>query len=144
MNDSNWVHREAMYRIRFNHHCSSGYRGLANDDRCVLTDGALPEDKYEAQKIKTKVTHFSFIYGILYRWLFNSPYAHCLVEQQAAYILREIHEGECDNYSGGRSLCNKAKRQSYYWLPMLADSEDTVKRYEKCQWHPPIIHKRAE
>lgn len=59
-------------------------------------------------------------------------------------MLKEIHEGECGNHSGKRSLYNKTKRQGYYWPTLLANSETIVKLCDKCQWHSPVIHQPVE
>ena len=61
-----------------------------------------------------------------------------------AYILKEIHESECRNHSGGRSLCKKTKRQGYYWPTMLSDSDDVIKWCDKCQRHSPMFHQPAK
>ena len=91
-----------------------------------LKEGSLPADKQEARKIRTKAARFSMISDCLYHRSFNGPYARCLDDIETVYVLKEIHEGECGNYSWGRSLCNKVKRQGYYWLSMLQDCEDFV------------------
>lgn len=109
-----------------------------------LQDGSLSKDKYKARKIRAKTARFSLINGTLYRGSFNGPYAHCLDEQEAAFALKEIHEGECGNHSDGRSLCNKTKHQGYYWPTILVDSDAVVKGCDKCKWHSPVIHKPAE
>lgn len=106
--------------------------------------GLLPKDRHKACKIRTKAARFSLIDGILYQWLFNGPYAHFLDEQKAAYVLKEIYEGEYGNYSGERSLCNKTKCQGYYWPTMLDDSDVVIVRCVKCQQHSLVIHKLAE
>ena len=84
-----------------------------------LKEGSLPRDKQEARKIRTKATRFSMISDVLFHRSFNDPYARCLDDTEDVYVLKEIHEGECGNYSGGRSLCNKVKHQGYYWPSML-------------------------
>ena len=109
-----------------------------------LRDGTLPKDKSDARRIRTKAARFSLINSILYRWSFSGPYTRCLSEQEATYVLKEIHEGECGNHFSGRSLCNMTKRQGYYWPTMLTDSEAIIKQCDKCQRHSLIIHKSAE
>jgi len=35
------------------------------------------------------------------------PYSRCVEEDEAKYILEEIHEGICGDHTGPRSLVNK-------------------------------------
>ena len=65
-----------------------------------LKEGLLLKDKQEARRIRTKVARFSLINEVLYRHSFNGPYTHCLDKREVAYVLQEIHEGKCGNYSG--------------------------------------------
>ena len=48
-------------------------------------------------------------------------------------MMREIHEGVCDNHSGKRRLEQKALRQGFYWPTMQNDSADFVRKCDKCQ-----------
>lgn len=66
---------------------------------CIRVE-VLPDDKLEAHKLRTKATHSSLVDGVLYRRSFNGPYARCLGKQEATYVLKKLHEGECGNHSG--------------------------------------------
>ena len=68
----------------------------------------------------------------------------CVEEEDADYILREIHEGVCGNHSGGRTLAYKALRQGYYWPTMKRDALQFVKKWDKCQRFATIPKSLAE
>ena len=43
----------------------------------------------------------------LYKKGFSIPYLKCVDEEEARYILEEIHGGICRDHAGPRSLVNK-------------------------------------
>ena len=54
------------------------------------------------------------IKDVLYKRGFSRPYLRCLGTEEADYVMREVHEGICENYSGSRSLVHKLVRAGYY------------------------------
>ena len=76
-----------------------------------LTKGKVPEDKNEARRIKYQVNRYTVMNGKLYMRGYAMPYLRCLRPDEAEYVMREIHEGLCDNHLGKRSLVQKALRQ---------------------------------
>ena len=42
-------------------------------------------------------------------------YLKCVNEDEAKYILEEIHEGVCGDYADPRSLVSKVIRIGYFW-----------------------------
>ena len=48
-------------------------------------------------------------------------------------FLRGIHEGDCGNHAGSKSLIAKAFRHGFYWLTAHADAEDLVSKCDGCQ-----------
>ena len=91
-----------------------------------LTKGKIPEDKNEARRIKYQANRYTVIDEKLYRRGYTMPYFRCLRPDKADHVLREIHEGVYGNYSGKRSLAQKALKQGYYWLTMQKDSAELV------------------
>ena len=61
------------------------------------------------------------------------PYLTCVDEDEAKYILEEIHEGVCGDYAGPRSLVSKVIRIGYFWPTMQVDAAELVKKCDKCQ-----------
>ena len=61
------------------------------------------------------------------------PYLTCVDEDEAKYILEEIHEGVCGDYAGPRSLVGKVIRTGYFWPNLQVDVREFVKKCNKCQ-----------
>ena len=45
------------------------------------------------------------------------PYLKCVDEEEAKYILKEVHSGICGDHVGSRSLVNKVIRAEYFGQP---------------------------
>ncbi|GKB61831.1 reverse transcriptase domain-containing protein [Tanacetum coccineum] len=75
-----------------------------------LTNGALPEDQGEAQKIRIKALQYSVKQNILYRKGYLTPWLRCVGPVQADYVLRETHLGSCSAHTRPRSITQKATR----------------------------------
>jgi hypothetical protein len=69
-----------------------------------LQKGDLPNDKKAAIKLKTRATQFTLINNTLYKRGFMLPLLKCVSQEKGDYILREIHEGVCENHFGSRVL----------------------------------------
>ncbi|KAM1713962.1 hypothetical protein ACFX12_024645 [Malus domestica] len=65
-----------------------------------LAHGTLPNDKVQAKQIRYKVTRYLIINDQLYKRGFNLPYLRCFTPAEAETILREIHEGVCEDHAG--------------------------------------------
>ncbi|KAI5351238.1 hypothetical protein L3X38_004129 [Prunus dulcis] len=59
-------------------------------------------------------------------------------KSEARKVLCKIHDGECSNHSGGRSLCQKALNVGYFWPTMRHNSTEYVKRCDPCQRYKPV------
>ncbi|KAM1198544.1 hypothetical protein ACFX2G_010086 [Malus domestica] len=79
-----------------------------------LTHGTLPNVKFQAKQIRYKDTRYLIINDQLYKRDFNLPYLRCLTPAEAEIVIREIHEGVCEDHAVSRSLAHKAFRQGYY------------------------------
>ena len=79
-----------------------------------LRDGVLPDDKEAARKLKVQVARFVLIKDVLYKRGFSRPYLRCLIPEEVDYVMREVHEGVCENHFGSRSLVYKLTRVGYY------------------------------
>ena len=56
------------------------------------------------------------------------------------FVLREIHEGICDDHFEPISLVGKIVRASYFWLTMQKDAAELVKKCDKCQRFGNVQH----
>ena len=97
-----------------------------------LKEGKLPQGRDEARKLRIKSAKYILMDEVLYKRGFSQPYLRCLVPDEANYVLREVHEGACDNHSGARSLVHKVVHASYYWLVVQADTKAYVKVCDQC------------
>ena len=75
-----------------------------------LQDRHLPQDADETRKIKKRVARFTILNDTLYKRGFSMPYLKCVNEDEAKYILEEIHEGICGDHAGPRSLVSRVIR----------------------------------
>ena len=79
-----------------------------------LKNGKLPEGKDEARKFRVRSARYVLMNEVLYKRGFSQPYLRRLAQDEANYVLREVHEGACGNHSGARSLVHKVVRANYY------------------------------
>ena len=99
----------------------------------------MPDEKEAARKLKVRVARFVLIKNVLYKRGFSRPYLRCLGNEEADYVMREVHEGIYGNHSGLRSLVHKLVWAGYYQPTMQADAEAYVKACDKCQRFSNII-----
>ena len=88
-----------------------------------LKNGVLPDGKEAVRKLKVQAARFVLIKDVLYKRGFSRPYLRCLRTKEVDYVMREVHEGICGNYSGSRSLVHKLVRAGYYWPTMQKDAD---------------------
>ncbi|KAL2246904.1 UNVERIFIED_CONTAM: hypothetical protein Sindi_2542700 [Sesamum indicum] len=91
-----------------------------------LTDGTILEDQKEANALKGKASRFIMIDGDIYKRDFSLPLLKCLTPEEENYVLREIHEGICENQLGRKALAGKALRHGFFWPTMLSDAHELV------------------
>ena len=109
-----------------------------------LIEGLLPNDLKEASKLRTRSAWFTIHRGSLYKRGFFTPILKCIAGKDADYVLREVHEGVCENHIGAWELAGKALRQGYYWPTMLRDVTELVRKCKICQEHAKIYHLPSE
>lgn len=66
-----------------------------------LKNGEFPEDKEKTKKVKIWSSRYLLLNDTLYKRSFTLPLLRCLLEEEADYVLQEIHEGICGSHSGG-------------------------------------------
>ena len=99
----------------------------------------MPDEKEAARKLKVQAARFVLIKDVLYKNSFSRPYLRCLGNEEADYVMREVHKGICGNHSGSKSLVHKLVQAGYYWPTMQKDAEAYVKACDKCQRYSNII-----
>ena len=96
------------------------------------------------RKLKVQATRFVLTKDVLYKRGFSRQYLRCLSPEEADYIMREVHEGICGNWSGSWLLLHKLVRARYYWLTMQKDAQTYVKACNNCQRFSNIIRQPTE
>ena len=61
------------------------------------------------------------------------PYLKCVDEEEAKYILEEIHKKICGDHVSPRSLVSKVIRTGYFWPTMQVDAMELIKKCDNCQ-----------
>ena len=73
-----------------------------------LVDGSLPTNVKEAEKLRRMSSHFLLSKDKKqYQQSFGGPYLLCLLLNEVARLLAELHEGICGSHSRGRSLSHR-------------------------------------
>ncbi|KAH1093938.1 hypothetical protein GYH30_039596 [Glycine max] len=72
-----------------------------------LTQGVLPSHDNEVRCLKWKANYYIILDGELLKRGLIASLLKCLNNQQTDYVIRELHEGICALYIGGRSLATK-------------------------------------
>ncbi|XP_026384493.1 uncharacterized protein LOC113280064 [Papaver somniferum] len=105
-----------------------------------LMKGDLPRDIQEANKIRSRCTHYEVREGILYIRSYLGPLMRCLSQKEGIEIMKSIHYGDAENHSGTRSLALKTRTQGYFWTYMHRDAKDISTRCEACQRYGRRVH----
>ena len=102
-----------------------------NQARSELEKDILPEEKFEAEKVRRKTPRFWLSEDRkLYKRSFSSPYLLCVHPEASESLLEELHEGVCGSHTGGRSLSHRAIIQGYWWPSMQKEAKEYVKKCE--------------
>ena len=85
------------------------------------------------QKVRKRAARFIILNDTLYKRGFSMPYLKCVDEEEAKYILEEIHEKICGDHVSPRSLVSKVIRTGYFWPTMQVDAMELIKKCDNCQ-----------
>ena len=91
-------------------------------------------------KIARKATNYVIIGDELYKRGHSTPLLKCLSQEQAEYLIRELHEGLCGLHCGARTMATKVLRAGYYWPTIRKDCNEYVKSCKKCQEFGSLNH----
>ncbi|KAI5317773.1 hypothetical protein L3X38_037480 [Prunus dulcis] len=109
-----------------------------------LMNGNLPTDKSEARKVQQKAARYYMHSNKLIHRSYSGPHLTCIKYPQTLEVLCKIHEGECGNHSGARSLAQKALNIGYFWPTMRRDSAEYAKKCDRCQRYMSVPNLPAE
>ncbi|XP_022004189.1 uncharacterized protein LOC110901694 [Helianthus annuus] len=79
-----------------------------------LSEGTPPEDEALSKKIWEKALQYEIIDGPLFRRSYLGPCLKCVDEEEAKYVIQEIHEGIRGMYSGPKTVVAKAMNAWFY------------------------------
>ncbi|XP_027171525.1 uncharacterized protein LOC113771103 [Coffea eugenioides] len=112
-----------------------------SDLKEFLKTGSYPlhagtKDKNFLRRMASKF----FLNGeVLYKRTSDLNLLRCIDEDEAQYMMKEVHSGVCGPHMNGHLLAKKIMRTGYFWLTMEHDCIDFVRRCIKCQMHGDII-----
>ncbi|XP_059654984.1 uncharacterized protein LOC132301775 [Cornus florida] len=109
-----------------------------------LERGELPNSKEAPRQLRAKAAKYLIISGELFRLSFSGPYLRCLTPTESRGVLKQLHNGECGNHSGGGSLAHKALTQGYFWPYMAREVEEYSGKSDRCQRYAPFVHQPPE
>ncbi|XP_058076404.1 uncharacterized protein LOC131224989 [Magnolia sinica] len=104
----------------------------------------VPLNKLKARCLRVRSAWYVVLDEILYKKGHSQPYLRCFRPDEADYVIREIHEGICENHSGGLALALKILRQGYFLPTIREDSKNNVQRCNKCQRYANVPRQPAE
>ena len=94
-----------------------------NQARSELEKDILPEEKFEAEKVRRKAPRFWLSEDRkLHKRSFSGPYLLCVHPEASESLLEELYEGVCGSHIGGRSLSHRAITQGYWWPDMQKEA----------------------
>ncbi|KAJ0433317.1 putative nucleotidyltransferase, Ribonuclease H [Helianthus annuus] len=108
-----------------------------------LQDGEIPMGE-NPRAFRIKVSQFAILNNVLYKRSLAGPYLRCIEDPEIEEVLRDFHEGDCGNHTGGRALFSRILRTGYYWPTMKRDAVEYARKCDPCQRHSNILHQPAE
>nr|XP_027093668.1 uncharacterized protein LOC113714071 [Coffea arabica] len=120
---------------------SSGNSPWYNDIKeFIKTESYLPEATANDKGFLRRMASKFFLNGeVLYKWTLDLNLLRCIDEDEAQYMMKEVHSDVCGPHMNGHLLAKKIMRTGYFWLTMERDCIDFVRRCIKCQVHGDII-----
>ncbi|XP_014491823.1 uncharacterized protein LOC106754328 [Vigna radiata var. radiata] len=82
-----------------------------------------------------RIARYLLVGDDLYRRGYTTPLLKCLSEEEAKYVMQELHQGICGSHSGKRMMKAKVLRAGFYWPSMEQDCATFVQKCISCQSH---------
>jgi hypothetical protein len=90
----------------------------------------LPEDVVETRRIVRRSKAFVVLKRELYKRSISGVLQRCVTPQEGQAILHAIHAGVCAHHASSRAIEAKAFCAGFYWLTVVKDAKDIVRRCE--------------
>ncbi|XP_027933467.1 uncharacterized protein LOC114188974 [Vigna unguiculata] len=84
---------------------------------------------------RRRALRFVVIGEDLYKRGFAAPLLKCLSEDEAEYVMNEVHNGICGMHTGRRTMKARILRAGYFWPTMEQDCEAMIRKCKGCQAH---------
>ncbi|XP_022004185.1 uncharacterized protein LOC110901688 [Helianthus annuus] len=102
------------------------------------SEGTLPEDEALSKKIWEKALQYEIIDGPLFRRSYLGPCLKCVDEEEAKYVIQEIHEGIHGMYSGPKTVVAKAMNAGFYWNHVYDSALEEIRKCDNYQVDAPM------
>ncbi|XP_071909679.1 uncharacterized protein [Coffea arabica] len=121
---------------------SSDGRPWYNDIKEFLKTGSYPSGAdMTAKSFLRRLSSKFFLNGeVVYRRTSDLGLLRCVDEDEAEYLMKEVHSGVCGSHMNGHLLAKKIMRTGYFWLTMEHDCIVFVRKCIKCQLHGDVMH----
>ena len=109
----------------------SWYRDLIH----YLQQGYLPEHWSSKQRraLRLKSTSYQVIDGVLFRNNYDGVLLRCLGHEDAAKVVKELHDGPTRGHYSGDTTTHKILMAGYYWPTLFKDAHAYVRKCDTCQ-----------
>ncbi|XP_071926099.1 uncharacterized protein [Coffea arabica] len=102
-----------------------------NDIKEFIRTGSYPPEATANHKdfLRRMASKFFLNGEVLYKRTSDLNLLRCIDEDEAQYMMKEVHSGVCGPYMNGHLLAKKIMRTGYFWITMERDCIDFVRRY---------------
>ena len=100
-----------------------------------LLHDTLPTDKMEARRLARRAKSFVLVEGELYKRSHTGILQLCIPSEQGRLLLSDIHGGVYGHHAAPRTMVGNTFRQGFYWPTAVADAEQIIRTYERCQYY---------
>ncbi|XP_071901165.1 uncharacterized protein [Coffea arabica] len=99
-----------------------------------------PEADMTAKSFLRRLSSKFFLNGeVVYKRMSDLGLLRCVDEDEADYLMKEVHSGVCGPQMNGHLLAKKIMRTGYFWLTMEHDCVVFVRKCIKCQLHGDVM-----
>lgn len=93
--------------------------------------------------VKKSSRVYTMVEGTLYKRSFSTMMLRCLGKAKANYTFLEVHERIVGQHLGARAVAKKIMRAWSYWMTMVQDTQDYMKRCDQCQRYSDVFNAPA-
>jgi hypothetical protein len=87
----------------------------------------------ERRRIRHQAKNYLILDDTLYRRGVDCILRRCLTHEDAIIVLNDFHIGACGGHLSGLETAQKILRAGYFWLTLIKDCIESVKKCHPCQ-----------